>query len=105
MDKNVQNYIVDKISSLLKKTAQKEGREAKISYKNNIFGARLRSVRGEVEVDIIFEEKEAFIHLTGGLVSQQECYETCLDINEFESKFPKIENFIRNLFLLKLIKK
>jgi hypothetical protein len=98
--------VINNLTNVLKAQAQKQKAELKISNKRNVFGGRIKSNRGTIEVDVIFDDNTAFIHLSNGLFSSKEDYHcACLSDEDYEKESSKIEQYINDCFKLKLVKK
>lgn len=103
---NLSERIIESLTNVLKVQAQKQKVELKTSNKSNVFGGRIKSSYGTVEIDVIFDESRAFIHISNGLFSSKEDYHyVCLSIEDFEKEFSKMEQYINDCFKLKLVKK
>lgn len=106
MNQEVINKIVAKITAIFASTAKQERVKEQTSFNNNVFGARVKSYRGETDVNVVFDDHEALIHVSGGLFTfKDDLVIHCRTMEDFNNNLIKIESFVKDCFTLKLVKK
>ena len=100
------NYIVEEIKKIFDSEAQKQGVKTQSSDINGLFGARVKTPGKEVEIAVVSSVVSVLFHLSAGAHSFKEDYcDECRTKSGFDTRIPKIEDFVKDCFALKLIKK
>ena len=100
------NYITQEIKKIFDSEAQKQGVKTQSSDINGLFGARVKTPGKEVEVAVVSTDASVLFYLSSGSHSFKEDYgDDCRTKPGFDTKLPKIEEFVKDCFALKLIKK
>lgn len=104
--KELYNYITAEIKKIFDLEAQKQGSKTQSSDKNGVFGARVKIPGKEVEVAVVLSDISVLFHFSSGIHSSKEDYcGDCETPTEFNEAIPKIEEFVKDCFALKLLKK
>jgi len=100
------NYITQEIKKIFDLEATRQGVETKSNNTNGLFGARVKTPGKEVEVAVVSTDASVLFYLSSGSHSFKEDYgDDCRTKSGFDAKIPKIEEFVKDCFALKLIKK
>lgn len=100
------DYIVAEIKKIFDLEAQKQGAKTQSSNTNGVFGARVKTPGKEVEVAVVSTDVSVLFYLSSGSHSFKEDYgDDCRIKSDFDTKIPKIEEFVKECFALKLVKK
>jgi hypothetical protein len=100
------NYITTEIKKIFDLEAQKQGVKSQSSNKNGVFGARVKIPGKEVEIAVVSTDISVLFYLSAGSHSFKDDYcEECRTRLSFDAKITKIEDFVKDCFALKLIKK
>ena len=105
MDK-LYDYITQEIKKIFDLEAQRQGVKTQSSDKNGVFGARVIARGKEAEVAVVSSDVSVLLRLSSGCHSFKD--DLCADCQtpaEFDEVFSKIEEFVKDCFALKLIKK
>ena len=100
------NYIVKEMTEIFDLEAKKQGVKTQTSNANSVFGARVKIPGKEVEVAVVSTDVSVLFYLSAGPHSfKNDYFGDCRTITDFDEKKPKIEEFVKDCFVLKLIKK
>ena len=104
--KELYDYITQEIKKIFDLEAQKQGVKTQFSDKNGVFGARVKTSGKEVEVAVVSSDISVLFYLSAGVHSSKGDYcDDCRTKSGFDTRIPKIEEFITECFALKLVKK
>jgi len=100
------DYITAEIKKIFDLEAQKQGVKTQSSNNKGVFGARVKTPGKEVEVSVVSTDVSVLFYLSAGAHSFKDDYcDECRTKSGFDTRIPKIEEFVKDCFALKLIKK